>query len=976
MSDHVGPARLNEPAPPWPDPAPQPNVAAVLRAFADLAPSGSPATLDLSGGEPMVWLGLQVPPNPVEAAVANEFGSVRRTPAIDRLMAVDALHAEERLLRLGWVLLRGEVVDGDRRRAVRIPLVQVPVRVTPGLGRRATVHPAGDAELAVPVGDGAAVARLEATAAYGGGALGAMGADDRAAPALLSRLTHLQAWIRAVAEAAGLPLVSISAPGADGDPTGRVEPPAGVDPASGWVTAHVGSVLFVARDPLPVDVAGTLRTLADVPGAERTALAAVYGFGGVHLEPDAHPVRSPMALSAPQRTIVERSRHEPVVVVSGPPGSGKSHVLAAVAIDAVDRGSSVLVATRSPQAADVLGRLLARQPGPAPVLFGDAEHRDAMRRELGDGLAQGALAIDLLRLVAAVDSAATEVADTEAVVAAALGREAAAGRAPSWDPLVPDLAHEAPVAFDARADLAVLAALGARAEAPPESGAFTRWRARRADRRWRRALGAGSDVPAARLHTALRAAVDRRAAAELTTRGGTSLGAVHDRLVAADAALAAAVGALVDARARTEARRKGPGRVAAGGLGAALRSGRRTRRQLLAQLDGPALVGALPLWVGTLRDVDDLLPAVAGLFDLVLLDEASQIDQPVAAGALIRARRAVVVGDPRQLRHVSFLGDADVAATLARHGLTAMADRLDLRRSSLFDLAAGRAPVTWLDEHHRSVPHLIGFSARRFYDDRLRIATRHPATEATDAIDVVVVDAGADVAAAVAEVERLVDAGQRDIGVLSPFRAVADALEAALLARFTPEEVIARGLRVGTAHAFQGGEHDHIVVALGLSPTDTANRRRFVEDPNLFNVMVTRARRDLVVVTAVAPPADPARPAGLLEAYLAYADAPPAPHPGGQPATPWVAALVTELIRNGVAARPAYPVGRWVVDIVAGAGERAAALDCTPHVDGPGAHLDRHRALRRAGWQTLDAWPTRWDGDATRAALDLVPLLR
>lgn len=953
--------------------------AAVLRAFADLVPSSAPATLDVAGGEPMAWLGRAASLDPAAmAAGGGTYGTVQRTPAIDRLMAADALHAEERILRLGWVLLRGQVADGFRRRVVRVPLVQVPVRLTPGRRGHAAIHPAGDAELAVPVDDGEVLARLEATAHYGAVAPGPAVRIADAEPAWPAPPPSLHDWIRAAAAAAGLPLVAVLDP-ADGlDPTEQVDAPDGVDPASGWVTAHVGTVLFVARDqrPLGVGVADTLRSLAEVPGAERTALAAAYGMGGVELEPDAGPLRSPMALSAPQRTIVERARHEALVVVSGPPGSGKSHVLAAVAVDAVDRGSSVLVATRSPHAADVLGRLLARQPGPAPVLFGDALQRDAVRRELADGLALGASPADLVRLTGVVDAAAAEVADTEAVVAAALMREASAARAPSWDPLVPDLAHEAPGAFVPDADLADLAAVGARTLPAPGAGMVARWRARRAERRWRRALGAGPDLPAARLHTALRAAVDRRAVAELTTRGGTALGAVHDRLVVADAALADAVGALVDARARAESRRKGPGRTAAAGLATALLSGRRRRRQLLAQLDGPALVAALPLWIGTLRDVDDLLPAVAGLFDLVLLDEASQIDQPVAAGALLRGTRAVVVGDPRQLRHVSFLADADVAATLARHGLAALADRLDVRRASLFDLAAGRAPVTWLDEHHRSVPHLIGFSARHFYGDRLRIATRHPATEATDAIDVVVVEPGAEVAAAVAEVERLAAGGACDIGILSPFRAVAEQAEAALVARFTPEEVTALGLRVGTAHAFQGGEHDHVVIALGLALTDPANRRRFVEDPNLFNVMVTRARRHLVVVTAVAPPADRARPEGLLEAYLVEADAPPAPHPGGDPATRWVASLATELIRNGVAARPAYPVGRWVVDIVAGAGERAAALDCTPHVDGPNAHLDRHRALCRAGWLTLDAWPTRWDGDAARAALDLVPLLR
>src|SRR5690606_7684056 len=132
-----------------------------------------------------------------------------------------------------------------------------------------------------------------------------------------------------------------------------------------------------------------------------------------------------------------------------------------------------------------------------------------------------------------------------------------------------------------------------------------------------------------------------------------------------------------------------------------------------------------------------------GVFDLVVLDEASQIDQLAGAGALLRARRAVVVGDPRQLRHVSFVPDELVARTVAAHRLDALGARLDVRRASVLDVAAAAAPATWLDEHHRSVPHLIDFSARRFYDGRLHVATRHPANESADAIEVVRVAAGA-----------------------------------------------------------------------------------------------------------------------------------------------------------------------------------------------------------------------------------------
>ena len=127
----------------------------------------------------------------------------------------------------------------------------------------------------------------------------------------------------------------------------------------------------------------------------------------------------------------------------------------------------------------------------------------------------------------------------------------------------------------------------------------------------------------------------------------------------------AAAGRVAEVEAAREDRRR-RGRGAARDLATALRAGRRQRRRLLRALDGRAVVQALPLWVGTLRDVEDLLPDTPALFDLVILDEASQIDQVLGAAALLRARRAVIVGDPRQLRHVSFVGDDQVRAGLDR----------------------------------------------------------------------------------------------------------------------------------------------------------------------------------------------------------------------------------------------------------------------------------------------------------------------
>jgi hypothetical protein len=41
------------------------------------------------------------------------------------------------------------------------------------------------------------------------------------------------------------------------------------------------------------------------------------------------------------------------------------------------------------------------------------------------------------------------------------------------------------------------------------------------------------------------------------------------------------------------------------------------------------------------------------------------------------------------------------------------------------------------------------------------------------------------------------------------------------------------------------------------------------------------------------------------------------------------------------------------------------------HPDGPVAHIRRERALRRAGWRLLDAFPSRWSDNPAAAALEL-----
>jgi hypothetical protein len=488
------------------------------------------------------------------------------------------------------------------------------------------------------------------------------------------------------------------------------------------------------------------------------------------------------------------------------------------------------------------------------------------------------------------------------------------------------------------------------------------------------------DVGLDELAEALRTARASRAAARLEAAGGLEIGGAWEELRALDDQARQATARWLAADSRSEARLNRATLPAVAGLATALRSGRAARRAQLGRL-GHTLTRALPLWVGTLGDIEDLLPAVAGLFDLVVLDEASSIDQSLASPALLRAERAVVVGDPQQLRHVSFLSDDRLRTALAAHGLEAhplLAARLDVRRNSAFDVAAGAVPVIVLDEHFRSDPHLVEFVARRLYGGRVQVATRAPTTASKDCVAVVRLDGdrdehgvvAAEVDRALGEVVRLRRMGVTSVGLVTPFRAQADALETAALRTFTIDDLEALDLRVGTVHAFQGNERDVVIASLGVGSGQGATSWRFVEDPHLFTVLVTRARRRMTILVSADPP-----PHGLVADYLEQADSPPGDPPPCRPASPWAAGIADDLAAAGVPVLPSYPAGRHVVDIAAGSRGRDVAIHCGVHPEGTDAHLERHLALLRAGWQVVEAFPSRWSARRGELVVELLRLL-
>jgi very-short-patch-repair endonuclease len=283
----------------------------------------------------------------------------------------------------------------------------------------------------------------------------------------------------------------------------------------------------------------------------------------------------------------------------------------------------------------------------------------------------------------------------------------------------------------------------------------------------------------------------------------------------------------------------------------------------------PTVSKFLPCWAVTSLSIRDRVPFSTGFFDLVVIDEASQCDIASALPLLMRAKRAVIIGDPLQLRHVTNIDASTDRMLLDQHKLMESLE-WSYSTQSLFDVATAirdEDSMITLRDHHRSDSQIIEYSNRQFYDGQLRVATKHdrllkpnkdePAIRWVEVKGFSVRPSQGSVTCAqeartvVEEIERLARQGYKgSIGVVTPFAPQARMIGDLLAQR----DDLAAFLRaadnlVATAHSFQGDERDLIIMSPALQSGAPDSAIKFVSaQANLFNVAITRARAALIVV--------------------------------------------------------------------------------------------------------------------------------
>lgn len=272
-------------------------------------------------------------------------------------------------------------------------------------------------------------------------------------------------------------------------------------------------------------------------------------------------------------------------------------------------------------------------------------------------------------------------------------------------------------------------------------------------------------------------------------------------------------------------------------------------------------------WASTTLSLHQNFPLEAGLFDYVIVDEASQCHLAYILPAAFRAKRLVLVGDPNQLPPISRLTTEQEVSIAMRNGMSA-ADltrrRLASKIYSAFDFFAnvvGNENVDLLNEHYRSHPRIARWFNETFYGSELKVLTDisnvaagsrslmwidTPGTAVKPANGSWVNEAEAKQVLDI--IEEFISTG-KTVGVVTPFSAQASLIDRLAVQRFGRDHLGDVDFRSGTAHSFQGDERDVMIFSCVLADGISAQAAKWIQsERRLINVAVSRARETLIVI--------------------------------------------------------------------------------------------------------------------------------
>lgn len=567
----------------------------------------------------------------------------------------------------------------------------------------------------------------------------------------------------------------------------------------------VGGVGIIKRPAGSLGVLNELESLANADSFSKPL--RVLFEEATSKSRDAKPGIVPVNLSDPQQAILDAARNWPVSVAIGPPGTGKSFTIAAVATEHLLRGERVLICAKKDPAVDVVARKIEQNLGleGVAIVSGKGRRMVPFRRMVKKHLnwnhnySESRADLQLSRVKVLLDNLRDDWAEVEKQFDLKAQHEMSWGN--SWVDL------------------------------EGKNGLFSRFK------RWR----LKNDQPQVLAHW------------ELVSKANKLLSLIR-------------TAELKYLKAWCTWKRKAAffkySPVFRHFYNGLLTTNLVEKEKWFENVDWSVVTQAFPIWVMNHTELNEQLPLEKELFDLLIIDEATQCDIAAVLPAIQRAKRVLVVGDPNQLRHLSFLSRERQRHLQQRFGLKSLnRNAFDYRQKSILDVCLDGLihgdQVNALDEHFRSRPEIIRFSNEKFYDGSIRIMTHNPGETRPLGLRFHKVEGQreadghhpAEAEALVQHIERIIlqheeysEQVKPSIGVISPFRDQINFLEKLISERISGQDMSRFRLFLGTPYTFQGEERDIVLLSLALDDHAHPSAWRHLNKEDVLNVAITRAR--------------------------------------------------------------------------------------------------------------------------------------
>lgn len=433
--------------------------------------------------------------------------------------------------------------------------------------------------------------------------------------------------------------------------------------------------------------------------------------------------------------------------------------------------------------------------------------------------------------------------------------------------------------------------------------------------------------------------------------------------------------------------------------------------RLLVERGGAAMRDLCPCWLMTPIAIAQFLPNTLPPFDVVVMDEASQLDPEDALGAILRSSQSIIVGDPKQMPPSSFFESSDEE----EEGEGTEDEESGIKAESVLDMALSSLPQSCLQWHYRSLHQSLIAPANAFSYNNDLILFPSPFRD-TNQFGVIhryvpngtfVAQRNAAEAGAVVDrlVELLLDSAGTDdpdktpsIGVVSMNLHQQETIHDLLHERCRRDPALSHLLHLQTdkrrqerltiknLENFQGDQRDIMILAMTYGPETPGGtpKQRFtsiggVDGHRRFNVLITRAKRRMEVFTSirsdqVTPSTNPdALGRQHLKWFLHYCESRILPESGtrtGREADSPFEVEVKEVLRQaGYMVEHQVGVAGYFVDLgivdPRDPSRFALGIECdgwTYHSTASARDRDvqRQRILEERGWSIHRIWSTDW----------------